>query len=49
MGERRREVACDRGQVRVGTRLALNEDEVSYLPAVRRVWTCVREHRRSFE
>ena len=33
---------CDRGQVRVGTRFALNEDEVSYLPAVRsRVWTCV--------
>ena len=34
--------------VRGGTRFALNEDEVSNLPAVRRVWTCVREHRRSF-
>ena len=38
--------ACD--QVRVGTRFALNEDEVPYLPAVRRrVWTCVRGHRPS--
>ena len=28
MGGRRREGTCDRGQVRVGTRFALNEDEV---------------------
>ena len=51
--ERRRlgePVTCDRGQVRVGTRFAFNEDEVSCLPAVRRrVWTCVCEHRRSSE
>ena len=48
MGGRRREGTCDRGQVRVGTRFALNENEVPYLPAVRRrVWTCVRGHRRS--
>ena len=33
---RRRERTCDRGQVRMGTRFALKEDEVSYLPAVRR-------------
>ena len=49
--ERRRQggpATCDRGQVRVGTRFALNKYEVSYLPAVRRrAWTCVREHRRS--
>ena len=45
--ERRRQggpATCDRGQVRVGTRFALNEDEVSHLPAVRRRgWTYVRE------
>ena len=42
---------CDRGQVRVETRFALNEDEVPYLLLIavrRRVWTCVRDHRRSF-
>ena len=36
--ERRRQggpAACDRGQVRVGTCFALNEDEVSCLPVVR--------------
>ena len=39
---------CDRGQVQVRTRFALNENKASYLPAVRRrVWTCVREHRPS--
>ena len=31
---------CDRGQVRVGTHFTLNEDEVSYLPAACRIWTC---------
>ena len=37
---RRREGTCDRGQVRVGTCFALNEDEASYLSAIRRrVWT----------
>ena len=30
MGRRRREGTCDLGQVRVGTRFALDEDEVSY-------------------
>ena len=50
MGGRRREGTCDLGQARDGTRFALNEEEVSYLLAVRRrVWTCVREHRRCFE
>ena len=34
-------------QVRVGTRFALNEDEVSYVSAVRRRgWACVRDDRR---
>ena len=29
-------VICDRGQVRVGTRFALNDEEIFYLPGVRR-------------
>ena len=42
MGERRRRLASEQGQVQVGTRFHLNEDEVLYLLTLRRrVWMYV--------
>ena len=50
-GERNRQggsATCDQSQVRVRTRFALDEDKLSFLPAVRKIgWTRVHDHQRS--